>query len=210
MSDKMIAGLDNDGMRVLDAAAWIADNNLNGRIDLIRHGDELQVVGTDCYVLVSSLVSCQFDSWPDGECVSLSNFYREAGAIRKLLKRVEKYTSQTVVLTVEDDGADGRILQVETIDTIDVSWSCFSMKVRFKLLPARRIDLGKFEDMIDCQPEGHVSMSESTLEMIGKLVKKVSGYGSIWTFNDRGPLHAFDIRRNDGKTYIIAMPVRTE
>lgn len=205
MSDKMIAGLDNDGMRVLDAAAWIADNNFNGRIDLIRHGDELQVVGTDCYVLVSSLVSCQFGSWPDGECVSFSNFNREAHAIRKLLKRVEKYTSQTVVLTVEDDGADGRMLRVETTD---VSWSCFSMKVSFKLLPAKRLNLEKFEDVIDCQPEGHVSMSDSTLKMIGKLVKKVSGYGSTWTFNDRGPLHAFDIRRSDGKAYIIAMPVR--
>lgn len=207
MSDKMSAWLDDDGMRVLDAAAWIADNNFSGRIDLIRHGDELQVAGTDGYVLVSSLVSCPLDSWPDGECVSFSNFNREAGAIRKLLKRVKKFTSQTVVLTVEDDGADGRMLQVETID---VSWSCFSMKVSFKLLPARRLNLEKFEDMINCQPEGHVSMSDSTIKTIGKLVKKLSWDSRVWTFNDRGPLHAFDIRRNDGKAYIIAMPTRAE
>lgn len=205
MSNKMIAGLDNDGMRALDAATWIASNNFNGRIDLIRHGDELQVVGTDCYILVSSLVSCQFDSWPDGECVSFSNFNCEAGAIRRLLKRVKKYTSQAVVLTVEDDWADVRTLHVETTDE-----SCFSMRVCFKLLPVNRLNLEKLSDVVDCTPEGHVSMSDSTLKMIGKLVKKVSWYCSTWTFNDRGPLHAFDIRRHDGKAYIIAMPVRAE
>lgn len=205
MSDKMIAGLDNDGMRALDAAAWIANKNFNGRIDLIRHGDELQVVGTDCYVLVSSLASCQFDSWPDGECVSFSNFNHEAGTIRRLLKRVKKYTSHAVVLTVEDDGADGRTLRMETTDE-----SCLSTKVCFKLLPAKRLNLEKFDNMVDCQPEGHVCMRDSTLKMIGKLVEKVSWYCSTWTFNDRGPLHAFDIRRSDGKAYIIAMPTRAE
>jgi hypothetical protein len=205
MSDKMVAVLDDKAKRALDAAAWIASNTVNGRIELVRCGDELQVTGTDNYVLVCSLVDCNLESWPDGEGVTFFNHNNAAATIGRLLKSVSKYMAEAVVLTVENDEYGAPVLQIEATDV-----SGFGTEVNLDLVKTCRLDLAKLNNMDECQPEGHVSVSGTMLETIGKLVKKASWYNATWTCHDRGPLHLFDIRRTDGKAYIMAMPVRAE
>ena len=200
-----MAGLDNMAMGSLDAAAWIAKKNRDGRIQLARFGDELQVVGTDSYVLVSSLIPCQFDSWPDGASVTFINDGGAADKIETLVKSLRKYMIRKVALTIEIDDFNDYELQM-----MGTNAAGFSNKLCIVLRTTSRINLEKFENMLDCQPEGHVAMSDETLESIGTLVKKARCYCASWIFNDRDPLHAFDIRRHDGKAYIIAMPVRAE
>lgn len=203
MSEKMVAVLDDEAMRALDAAAWIASkSSFSGWIELVRCGDELQVTGTDAYVLVCSLVDCNLESWPDGEGVTFHNGNGAAATIGRLLRSVNNCMVEAVVLTVEDDECDNPVLQIEATDV-----SGFSAKVRLDLCTTnRRIDLARLNDMDGCQPEGHVTVSGTKLKTIGKLVKKVDLYNACWTWHDRGPLHAFDIRRRDGKAYIIVMP----
>lgn len=202
MNGNMKANLDYAASRALDAAAWIAKRSYHGVVQLTRRGDELEVVGTNSYVLLCASAPCDFEGWPDGETVKFSSNKYRARSVAKLFKAACKHALCKIFATVEDwEGT--RVLELEAVDAGE-----YRVIARISLDEGKPLNLEKFENMPDDEHKGHVASTSKTWHEIAELVRRTDMINTTWTFHDRGPLHAFDLRRHDGKAYVIAMPVR--
>ena len=205
MGKWMRANLDEGASRALGAAAWIAELSFHGVVQLTRKGDELEIMGTNGYIMVLVRELCGFDEWPDGESIKFASSEHRAKSVAKLIKLACKNSTPCRICATVEEWEGGCVLQLEALTT-----GTFSIRARLNLDDGKPISLEKFENMPTDAHEGHVASSGKTWWHIGKLIAKVDMIPTTtaWTFHDCGPLHAYDLQRDDGKARIIAMPMK--
>lgn len=197
----MNAMLNAKAMKALMAAAWLA-NAYYGRVQLKRVGDMLEVVGTDNYVLMRTLVDCQIDEWQEGDAIVIKNASMSAEEILRLTKR--PLTGDFIELTV-DDRQDKKVMKLRRVLRFGHEGTG-SIETRLNVGNHSQLDLSKFDDMPTDRHEGHIASTAATFWKIGKVIDMIDDCNETWTLHDCGPFHAYKLTCGDN--YIVAMPVR--
>lgn len=184
----------------LYAALWIATRRYNyGRCELARVGDELQVVGTDAYVLVCAKVGAvAFDGWQDGDYVNISDIMG-LRAMRRMCDKGAGGVARPMSVTV-DDGC----VEVRRTSPAD---SIVEQVMRFTDTDPRRLNLEKFDGIEVIGKPVSCWMTTSNWKAIGKLVGIVCP-SSTWRMSFLGEGAPWRLDEHNGRAYILAMPLK--
>lgn len=181
---------DLDGLRV---AAWLAGQGVSGLLRFARRGDDMEVIGTDSYVLLRVLAECDYEDWPEGESVQIVGTV-EAKAVRKVVGSPSFGDLRPLTVSVTEAGGAQKVeFSRRDEDAVLRSFSCVD--------DSRRVDYEALVSGVEKgESEGHVS--SYLWGTVGQVVSKLPCVE--WELRDHGPKNPFELTSVCGR--ILAQP----
>lgn len=175
-----------------------------GMMQLRRIGGQLEVVGTDNYVLFRAVADCDFDGWPDGEHATVDKWEcTDLRAIRKFVVDGHVESPYPLTIKVERVADKAAIIEFSSSDSFGLTKSC-----EFECVDRKLIDVAMFEGLTTDGADGRIWADTKTWSAIGKLTGWSPG---TWALEDHGPGKAFRLDKvSEPGTFIIAMPARRD
>ena len=182
---------------LLTAAVWLATKSHRQILQFKRVGDKLEVIGSNCYILVSGEINASFTDWDDGVAVKIES----DPSIYALLNMFK-------VLDVDEMPHELEVIGKSA--TYSIGGYSAQAKALFTIVSTEPLDMDRVIGLASESPEGHALMSSGNLRIIAKLTKMLGLAYNGWYIEPHGKNKAMVLRlkpeEDQGNILIMAMP----
>lgn len=181
---------------ILKAAATLANGGYNNSaLQFVRHGDKMEICGTNNYVAVIATIDAKFTRWPDGE-----GFRFNGSEVQALMRGSSKALKNTDSIVIEIAG--GSAVVTLKVDDAAVSTS-------FPYATEKRpINLAKIFESIKEGPDGNIKdVSAYFMGLSTNAMRTISdGKYGAWTFKEHGLSNPMEFISKMEQARVLVMP----